>query len=188
MLFSLVEMRMKIFPMEDKGGRKSDSIDPEDVDQTQLSRGTAHEKEHTEDPKQAQRIALDHLSQDPAYYKKLEKFVENESVQMKLSEFFMTEVPMMVESRKDGTPKGNVLKGKIHQKTLMIEPSQGGAAKPFSNAQELKGFLARHNASGIDFDGTILSGEEVEKMLAMEGKMAGLGTMRVSEMLSFFRK
>jgi hypothetical protein len=42
-------------------------------DPLQLSRGTLVEMEHTTDPKIAQRIAADHLTEDPNYYDKLEE-------------------------------------------------------------------------------------------------------------------
>lgn len=44
-----------------------------DFDIEQLRRGAAVEREHTSDPKIAQRIAMDHLVEDPRYYEKLAK-------------------------------------------------------------------------------------------------------------------
>jgi len=44
-----------------------------DFDLEQLKRGAAVEREHTSDPKIAQRIAMDHLVEDPRYYEKLAK-------------------------------------------------------------------------------------------------------------------
>ena len=38
-----------------------------------LAKGCRVEKEHTDDPDKAKEIARDHLSEDPAYYDKLEK-------------------------------------------------------------------------------------------------------------------
>jgi len=54
-------------------GGHADSKSPKDFDSTQLALGTKHEMEHTNDPKIAQEIAMDHLSEDPNYYKKLKK-------------------------------------------------------------------------------------------------------------------
>lgn len=48
---------------------------PQDFDQDALAEGAKVEMEHTDDPKVAQRIAMDHLSEDPKYYQKL-KIVE----------------------------------------------------------------------------------------------------------------
>ena len=39
----------------------------------QIQIGEKHEMEHTKDPKKARKIALDHLSDDMDYYKKLKK-------------------------------------------------------------------------------------------------------------------
>ena len=44
-----------------------------DVDQEELKKGIAVEKEHTNDPVKAEEIALDHLAEDPEYYTKLDK-------------------------------------------------------------------------------------------------------------------
>ena len=53
-----------------RGGR-GDDLDPEDVDPDELARGESHEREHTDDPRVAREIALDHLAEDPAYYSNL---------------------------------------------------------------------------------------------------------------------
>jgi len=55
------------------GGGKGDLLPTDKVDPTQLSIGVQVEMEHTNDPKIAQEIALDHLSEDPEYYTKLIK-------------------------------------------------------------------------------------------------------------------
>jgi len=55
------------------GGGKGDLVNPSDVDPTQLSIGIQIEMEHTNDPRIAQEIALDHLVKDNEYYTKLIK-------------------------------------------------------------------------------------------------------------------
>ena len=55
------------------GGGKGDLLSTDKVDPTQLSIGVQVEMEHTNDPKIAQEIALDHLAEDPEYYTKLIK-------------------------------------------------------------------------------------------------------------------
>lgn len=42
-----------------------------DMDPDELLIGTEHELEHTDDPEEAERIALDHLAEDPHYYSRL---------------------------------------------------------------------------------------------------------------------
>lgn len=46
---------------------------PSEFDLVQLRRGIQVEMEHTSDPKIAERIAMDHLVEDPLYYVKLAK-------------------------------------------------------------------------------------------------------------------
>lgn len=46
---------------------------PSEFDPVHLRRGIQVEMEHTRDPKIAERIAMDHLVEDPLYYVKLAK-------------------------------------------------------------------------------------------------------------------
>jgi hypothetical protein len=55
-----------------KGG-KAAGMKPSDFNQDELRRGTKHELEHTGDRCVAMRIAMDHLAEDPRYYRKLER-------------------------------------------------------------------------------------------------------------------
>lgn len=55
-----------------KGGL-ADKRRPEDFDQRQLRIGIKIEREHTSNRRIAMEIAMDHLSEDPNYYKKLRK-------------------------------------------------------------------------------------------------------------------
>ncbi len=55
------------------GVAKRKGITAADVDPWELARGTEHELEHTTSRKIARQIALDHLSEDPRYYVKLER-------------------------------------------------------------------------------------------------------------------
>lgn len=52
---------------------RSKGLHPSDFNQTQLRAGTRVELEHTTDRTLAQRIAMDHLAEDPAYYQKLRR-------------------------------------------------------------------------------------------------------------------
>lgn len=54
------------------GGPGDDKPD-EDFDATELARGIKVEREHTTSDDLAKEIAKDHLSEDPAYYQKLQK-------------------------------------------------------------------------------------------------------------------
>jgi hypothetical protein len=54
-------------------GGLADKNKPLDFDKTQLAAGIKVEMEHTDDAKVAEEIAMDHLKEDPDYYKKLKK-------------------------------------------------------------------------------------------------------------------
>lgn len=58
---------------ENLRGGLAEHARPEDFDPAELRRGTEHEMEHTDDPKIATEIAMDHLFEDPDYYEKLER-------------------------------------------------------------------------------------------------------------------
>lgn len=60
---------------EIKGGL-GDGRPDSDFDQEQLQAGMAIEMEHTDDPDKAKEIAKDHLTEDPDYYKKLKKTMD----------------------------------------------------------------------------------------------------------------
>jgi hypothetical protein len=53
-------------------GGKADKKKPEDFAPEALAEGTLYELEHTDNKALAQEIAMDHLTEDPDYYKKLE--------------------------------------------------------------------------------------------------------------------
>lgn len=73
----LAEISRKMTPEEKLAdhnllpGGKGDKLKPSDVDRDQLKQGIKVEMEHTDDPRKAVEIALDHLAEDPEYYTKL---------------------------------------------------------------------------------------------------------------------
>jgi hypothetical protein len=52
-------------------GGKADRLFPSNFDPWELREGTRVEFEHTNDPFVAREIAMDHLQEDPLYYRKL---------------------------------------------------------------------------------------------------------------------
>lgn len=54
-------------------GGKADNKDPRDFKPADLLKGIEEEKEHTSSNDIASEISMDHLSEDPKYYDKLEK-------------------------------------------------------------------------------------------------------------------
>lgn len=59
-----------------KGGR-ADALSPECFPKRALREGASHEMEHTTDRQLATEIAMDHLSEDAEYYKKLKQVEKN---------------------------------------------------------------------------------------------------------------
>ena len=53
-------------------GGLADSKSPDDFDKKDLDKGMKVEMEHTDDSNLAKEIAMDHLTEDPKYYEKLE--------------------------------------------------------------------------------------------------------------------
>lgn len=53
-------------------GGLGDRKKPSDFDSSQLTKGVKVELEHTDDKDLAKEIAMDHLTEDPSYYRKLE--------------------------------------------------------------------------------------------------------------------
>lgn len=64
----------EVLAYEDKipGGLADDKA-PEDFDPKALQQGIKVEMEHTDNPEIAREIAMDHLEEDPEYYKKLKE-------------------------------------------------------------------------------------------------------------------
>ena len=60
-------------------GGLADKKKPGDFDPAALSKGIKVEREHTNDDRIAQEIAMDHLTEDPQYYDKLEKMEKGSS-------------------------------------------------------------------------------------------------------------
>ena len=57
-------------------GGLADKRKPSDFDPAALKKGIKVEMEHTDDPAKAEEIAMDHLTEDPKYYDKLQKMEE----------------------------------------------------------------------------------------------------------------
>lgn len=49
-------------------GGKGDDADPSEFDVEELVLGIRHEMEHTDDPRVALEVAMDHLTENPKYY------------------------------------------------------------------------------------------------------------------------
>jgi len=72
LLWSRHQHRMGLSGDQTPGG-KAHGMNPEDFDPYELEEGQEVEFEHTSDPYEAEKIAMDHLAEDPSYYEKLKK-------------------------------------------------------------------------------------------------------------------
>lgn len=72
LIFQILKSKGILNGLSDKLGTKEGDVDP-----NELQSGIEVEKEHTDAPLLAKKIALDHLSEKPDYYSKLKK-MENE--------------------------------------------------------------------------------------------------------------
>lgn len=95
-----------------KGG-VGDETEPQDVDGDELAAGIKVEMEHTRDPKKAQDIALDHLTEDPKYYTKLRaSSVEHNASKSQPSDHADVSPDKACQILKDGTAQGHDLTDK----------------------------------------------------------------------------
>lgn len=65
-------------------GGKADKKKPSQFNQKDLEEGVSHEMEHTNDRTIAQEIAMDHLTEDPSYYKKLKTIEKSDHLPTKV--------------------------------------------------------------------------------------------------------
>ncbi len=77
---------------------------PEDFDRESLATGTSKEKEHTDNPKVAQRIAMDHLTEDKDYYVKLDSIEKTMMDQMGIQKSINEEGAAMYGIKKSYSP------------------------------------------------------------------------------------
>lgn len=123
-----------------RGGR-ADKMKPSDFDAKQLSVGSEHEREHTDDDAVAREIAMDHLAEDKDYYvklKKIEKKVEK-ALPKKTKEEKVKKTPNKKASKKKAGAGG---------KTRYTYPNEkkkaGAGGKP---AQPLPLVVVQHDDS-----------------------------------------
>jgi len=133
-------------------GGLADKKDPSEFDPEQLKAGTKVEREHTDDPHIAQEIAMDHLSEDPNYYKKLKK-VEKEGKIPTMFEVFLHEAPP--------APRkwyGKPIKGDLFG--TGPGPASGDpikAGSPVEHFTSAAGEYFMHKAAGTDYEAHFIS-------------------------------
>lgn len=116
---------------------------PDDFDQEQLNVGTKVEMEHTSSKDVAKEIAMDHLTEDPDYYKKL-KTIEKASLLTRMQKAYIDPHSPSTEDlqKKQGVPKGvdpakhercvKEVKAKGHDKSSAYAICNASVKKSFS--------------------------------------------------------
>lgn len=103
---------------------------PDDFDQSELEKGTEDEHEHTTDDAIAQKIATDHLKDDPHYYSNLEKCKNKEN---NLAAVVISTKEKNISSNKpdnitgdiDGTPINKTISSVSEGGSEITEPNAG---------------------------------------------------------------
>lgn len=122
------------------GRAKEKGFSPKDAKPSELSAGVKVEKEHTDDPKMAKRIATDHLAEFPDYYTRLKKM---EAGAMKKSVF---------EKDGDDLLKGATLEdGRLVMKALPKAGVEGGHKTPPKEYREGGAKKEKHYADPKNF-------------------------------------
>ena len=136
---------------------------------SQLKKGIEVEKEHTDDPRIALKIAIDHIKEDPEYYDKLdslgleeegiEEYNEGEFCAECLKEYIINHKDVLTEAEYQGrkvqlgkpflTPDGPK-KRAVYVKNkkgnvIKINFGQKGVKIKKNNPKRRKSFRARHN-------------------------------------------
>jgi hypothetical protein len=129
------------------------------VDQVkdQLKMGMKVEKEHTDSHKEAVKIAMDHLVEDPEYYTKLQDMEVDEYCSACLAEYIREHANVLTEAEYQGrkVPLGKPMQGDVAKfKVYVKDPKTGNVKKvnfgdksmkiKKSNPKRRKSFRARH--------------------------------------------
>lgn len=110
-----------------KGG-KADKKSPKDFDKDALAEGIKVEMEHTNDKAIAQEIAMDHLTEDAQYYKKLKQVEKSQDISKALD-------PAAEASIKRDKIKNVIRKLKRKKKQALGQVSITGVTKPQKRAK-----------------------------------------------------
>ena len=102
----------------------------------QIKKGIEVEMEHTDDPKIALKIAMDHIKEDPQYYDKLtkaglEELNEGEFCPQCLAEYIRENINQLHEAEYQGrkVPLGKPMKGDVKKFKVYVKNNKGNVVK-----------------------------------------------------------
>jgi hypothetical protein len=141
-------------------GIKESKMDKDKL--SQIKKGIEVEMEHTDDPKVALKIALDHIKEDPKYYDKLtkaglEELNEGEFCPQCLAQYIKDHINVLHEAEYKGRKvqlgkpmAGDVKKFKVYVKNakgnvVKVNFGQKGVKIKKDNPKRRKSFRARHH-------------------------------------------
>lgn len=128
-------------------GGVADKTDPKQFPKDLLREGAQHEMEHTDDPKIATEIAMDHLKEDPLYYRKLKAAGLDKGELRKVAPPGVSEETMHKLKAKYGTESAFKIAWSAHNKAKKAEMC-AECSKKDCECLEKKGLLAAMSAAG----------------------------------------
>jgi vacuolar-type H+-ATPase subunit E/Vma4 len=124
----------------------------------QIKKGIEVEMEHTDDPKMALKIAMDHIKEDPKYYDKLAKAGLEELNEECLAEYIQECWSQPIEEAEyqgRKVPLGKPMRGDVKKFKVYVKNNKGNVVKvnfgdpnmkiKKSNPKRRKSFRARHH-------------------------------------------
>lgn len=147
-----------------KGGL-ADKKKPADFDTSALKQGKAVESEHTSDKTVAQEIAMDHLTEDKKYYKKLKEVEKKDMVQVTADgkqEIVEGNEPLKKDPKKKSlSEKWQALKKALNNQSAFMDLAAATAADPQPQEEEVD-----ENGPSLDDENTELNEEQDPQEMA----------------------
>lgn len=118
-------LMLKSVPRDRIPGGLSDTKRPEDFDEEAVAEGARVEMEHTNDPAIAREIARDHLTENPAYYRKLKQVEKAEPKTLVLK------VPKYRAPEFRPPPRVHEHTGEVYPEQVGVYNTMAAFSKPF---------------------------------------------------------
>jgi predicted HD phosphohydrolase len=126
-------------------GGKADHKSESDFDKKSLLKGQKVEKEHTSSPVIAKEIAMDHLSEDPRYYDKLE-LIEKKAFVSSFEKVSASTLEKFMRKYVPGSAKAAVDKAKRkHLTTRLLREKDKGYGYGQTAAYKIDAFAKKKN-------------------------------------------
>lgn len=145
-------------------GGLADKKKPADFNTSALKQGKKVESEHTSDKAIAQEIAMDHLTEDKKYYKKLKEVEKKDMIEVTSDgkqEIVEGKEPLKKDpKKKDLKEKWNDLKKALNSQIAFMDLAEAAAADPQPQEEEVDGNLASQDDENTELDPEMMDEEE----------------------------